>query len=208
MSRCAVTHDYRRQKGSPHVNTRRIMVSLGAAATGLASASLISLATARADADEFIIEPSGLNTIVSTSGIAPFDQTIVESGPFSLDDLNGAGGGIGYLVTGQLTNYSDIFGLHNEDFVVATGSEFSPFTAGSVIDELSLGSGFENVYIDSVGTGLEGQNVITDTFYTPFGDFNLPITIDAAIPSEPAAALAAVDPVDFTHLLAEFGSLF
>lgn len=191
------------------MKTCRIMSSLGAAATGLASAALFSSGTASADADQFIIEPSETATIVSTSGMAPFDQTIVESGQFSLD-LPGPDGGVGYGVAGQLTNYADIFGFHNEDLVISTGSEFSQFTDGSVIDEMSFGSGFENVYIDSVGTGLDGQNVITDTFYTPFGDFNLPISIDAAIPSEPdaAAALATVDPLDFTHLLAEFSALF
>jgi hypothetical protein len=191
------------------VKTRRIMFSLGAAATGLASAALLSLGTASADAGEYFIEPSETATVVSTSGMAPFDQTIVESGQFSLD-LPGPDGGVGYGVSGVLTNYSDIFGFHNEDLVISTGSDFSPFTAGSVIDEMSFGNGFENVYIDSVGTALDGQNVISDTFYTPFGDFNLPITIDAAIPSEPIAAAAFVDPgdFDFTHLLSEFGSLF
>jgi hypothetical protein len=184
-----------------------MMFSLGAAATGLVIAALLSATTASADAGEYFIEPFGNATVTSTTGMAPFEQTIVESGQFHLD-LPGPGGGVGYDVSGILTNYSNIFNFHNEDFVVSTGSEFSQFTDGSVIDELSFGSGFENVYIDSVGTGLDGQNVITDTFYTPFGDFNLPITIDAAIPSEPIAAAAVVDPLDFTHLLAEFGSLF
>lgn len=187
------------------MNMRRFIPGLTATAGALMATAFLSSASSSADAEEFVIEPFGSNTIISATGMAPFDQTIVESGRFILDS---SGPDDGTEVSGQLTNYADIFGVHNEDFVVTEGAEFSPISTGSVIDEFSFGSGFENVYIDSVGTGLDGQNVITDTFYTPFGDFNLPITIDAAIPSEPAAALAAVDPLDFTHLLAEFGSLF
>ncbi len=52
--------------------------------------------------------------------------------------------------------------------------------AGSVFDITNFGSGFENVYTDLVGAGTGGANLITDLFDTPFGDFAIPTTFDAA----------------------------
>ena len=50
--------------------------------------------------------------------------------------------------------------------------------AGSVIDVANFGSGFETVYSDLISSTR--SNVITDTFVTPFGDFAIPTTFDAA----------------------------
>ena len=200
------------------MRTHRVAFALTAAAGGLLAALSFSTASASADVDalQWIIEPSYDDTIVSTGGMAPFDQSIVESGGFAFGIINPGGSSYEYEETGQLINYTDIFGFHNEDFVISEGNELFPvLTTGSVIDEMSFGSGFENVYIDDVGTGVDGQNVITDTLYTPFGDFNLPITVDEAIPAEPGAAevidpsgfLAALD-ADWTTLVTDFSALF
>ena len=49
-----------------------------------------------------------------------------------------------------------------------------------MFDTFNLGNGFENVYTDLVGEGTGGANLITDTFDTPFGDFNIPTDFDLA----------------------------
>jgi hypothetical protein len=51
---------------------------------------------------------------------------------------------------------------------------------GSVLDTTNFGGGFENIYSDLVGLGLNGSNAITDTWVTPFGDFTGTTLFDAA----------------------------
>ena len=51
---------------------------------------------------------------------------------------------------------------------------------GSVFDTQIFGdSGFENIYSDITST-TPGGDVISDSWVTPFGDFNIPDTFDAA----------------------------
>jgi hypothetical protein len=77
------------------------------------------------------------------------------------------------------------------------------------------------VYTDYIGTGPDGTNTITDTFVTPFGDFNIPTTYDAAayFPTPLGAAALDTDFTDFTGfaaaldadwttLVTDFGALF
>jgi hypothetical protein len=196
-------------KGIPMTITlRRFALNLTATAGGLlvtsCLSSAIAIAIANADTDEWNIEPVVANT-VSTGGMAPFDQSIVESGNFQLFDIT-TPSNPSYDIFGILSRDIDIFGIHNQDFLVTGGA--GEFSTGSVIDETNFGSGIENVYIDSVGTAAGGGNTITDTLYTPLGDFNLPIMFDAAAITNPAEFAAAVNPADATNILTDLGALF
>jgi hypothetical protein len=196
-------------KGIPMTITiRRFALNLTATAGGLLATSCLSsaiaIAIANADTDEWNIEPVVANT-VSTGGMAPFDQSIVESGNFQLFDIT-TPSNPSYDIFGILSRDIDIFGIHNQDFLVTGGA--GEFSTGSVIDETNFGSGIENVYIDSVGTAAGGGNTITDTLYTPWGDFNLPIMFDAAAITNPAEFAAAVNPADATNILTDLGALF
>src|SRR5947209_13174481 len=147
------------------ITIRSFALALTATAGGLLATTYLSSAFANADTDEWSIDPV-VATTVSTGGMAPFDQSIVESGNFQLFDTT-TPLSPSYDIFGLLSRDIDIFGIHNQDFLVTGGAgEFSP---GSVIDETSFGSGIENVYIDSVGTAAGGANSITDTLYTPWG---------------------------------------
>jgi hypothetical protein len=90
----------------------------------------------------------------------------------------------------DVTNYSDFFGNRDEALLVTqdgndgtTPGDAPP--VGSWIEYTTYGtSGFGSIYTDLTG---DPQNTITETLITPFGDFSIPTTIDAA------AGLADVD---------------
>jgi hypothetical protein len=189
---------------SMRITLRRFALTLTATAGGLLATTCLSSALANADTDEWNIEPV-VATTISSGGMAPFDQSIVESGNFQLFDTT-TPLSPSYDIFGILSRDLNIFGVHNQDFLVTAGA--GEFSTGSVIDEMSFGSGIENVYIDSVGTAAEGGNTITDTLYTPLGDFNLPILFDAAAVTNPAEFAAAVSPADATNILTDLGALF
>lgn len=81
----------------------------------------------------------------------------------------------------------NFFGVHNSAFiltsVVADPNGLSAAdaaqlpAAGTFYDVMNFGMGFENVYRDILGAD-GAPNAIVDEFVTPFGDFNIPTTID------------------------------
>jgi hypothetical protein len=187
------------------MDTRRIALTLSAAAGGLAVAALLPLATANADPITYGFSPDMPGSVqdISVGGLAPFDQTLEESGLFDVTQSGFAT----LQLDGLLSNYVDIFGIHNQEFLVTSNNIFT-VPEGTVIDQLSFGSGIENVYVDTVGTAAGGGNTITDTLITPFGDFNIPVAFDAAAIADPATFAAAVDPAASTDFLAGLASLF
>lgn len=174
-----------------------------AAATGGPAASGFGLVPA-ADVTTYTILPDpedGPNNVVSVTGLAPLYTTVEDQGVFS---VNGEG------AVGNASYFTDMFGDNNVLFErISNGAPFQ------IIDELKLSSGVENIYTDFVGAGANGTNSITDTLITPFGDFNIPTTFDAATVFDasnfaPAAAtdwVAALD-ADWTTLVTDFSALF
>jgi hypothetical protein len=194
------------------MNTRRFMFALTAAAGGLLAALSFSTATARAD-DWSIGDPSEIGLpspdLVSESGMPPFDQSFLEQGLFLVTNLSTDEGD----ATSGLLTTTDSFGTINQDFVSTDPLNTDIFNH-SVIDIWNLGGGYENVYTDLVGLGTGGANQITDTVITPFGNFDIPTTFDAAAldfgaPTAAAATdwAAALD-ADWTTLAADFSALF
>jgi hypothetical protein len=68
------------------MDTRRIALTLSAAAGGLAIAALLPLATANADPITYGFSPDMPGSVqdISVGGLAPFDQTLEESGLFDV----------------------------------------------------------------------------------------------------------------------------
>lgn len=187
--------------------TRRFMPVLTATAGAFLAIAFLSSALANADVITYDIVPDfedPSTQITSVTGFPPFDQTISESGMFSVN---------GDLFSGNATYYSDMFGLQNVEF--ETGSAAFP---EEIINETSFGNGYENVYTDLVGPVPGSPDTITDNLITPFGDFNIPTTFDALadVPSPFAAAAADTDfssfvsvlDADWTTLVTDFGALF
>jgi hypothetical protein len=172
---------------SMSLNARRVASSLTIAGGGVLAA--ISLA-APATADVWSIDPTVYGfDIVSQSGMPPFDQTVLEDGSFRVVHVFPDGSTGGYSPSGLL-EVTHSFGMTNDDLVVASSSAGSYLPDHSVIDILNLGNGFENIYADLPGDGTGGANLITDTLVTPFGNFDIPTTFDAAaFGSAPAAAV-------------------
>jgi hypothetical protein len=170
------------------ISIRRLMPALTTTAGALLATAFLSSAISHADAYPFDITPDP-----------------EYSGLFLVDG--------GLPIFGNATYYSDIFGLHNVD----VQGEFNGIPT-QIIDHLSFGQGYENLYTDVIGTGPDGTNSITDTLVTPFGDFNIPTAFDAAADFPTPLGAAALDTdftgfgaaldADWTTLVTDFGALF
>ncbi|MBV8177951.1 MAG: hypothetical protein JO045_03930 [Mycobacterium sp.] len=72
---------------------------------------------------------------------------------------------------------TNAMGLQNAEILVTSPVEgTSAPPVGSVYDVLNIGSGIENFYADIAPTTAGGQDTISDTLATPFGD--IPLMID------------------------------
>ena len=199
------------------MNTHRIMFACTAAAGGLLAA--LSFSTAPAGADVWdLVDVGTPPDLLSESGMPPWYQSVLEEVSIGAVDHQSADLHPEFLVQGLLSS-TNSFGVTNEDFVVVNGDDFY-LPDHSVIDIWNPGGGFENIYADLVGLGTGGANEITDTVVTPFGNFDIPVTFDAAAfgpdPAasadwaallEPGGFAAALD-ADWATLVADFGALF
>jgi hypothetical protein len=166
------------------IKANRNQSAITAGKTALALGGLLTagyLSTAVAHADQYIdYSNNGIDPVVSEEGFAPLYTEV--SGPqlFDVADYTTGGNTVG---TFEANSYDAYFlGLSNSLAVVTadlTGTNDPP--VGSVFDAISLpsidGSTFANVYTDIVGAE---SNTITDTLETPWGDFNIPTSFDAA----------------------------
>ncbi len=144
---------------------RRITRTVVAAAGGLLAAAFLPVASAFADV--YSIDPESQEVITSVSGIPPFYETTMGTESFGLDT-----GFDGYF-NADVSTFQTSSGFVNQE-IVATGSGGAVPT-GSIFDFTNFGGGYENEYSDIPA----GPDAITDTFITPFGDFNIPTTFDA-----------------------------
>ena len=121
-------------------------------------------------------DSSSPGTIVGIDGIQPEDIDVQGYQLFDYDPATGPGG----TFDADVAQSAIIFGNSTqEQLVVAKTSSGDAPAAGSVFEVYNYGDGYENIYSDIVST-TGGPNTITDTFVTPFGDFNVPDTYDAA----------------------------
>jgi hypothetical protein len=166
--------------------SRRRTRKIGAAAGGLLGFAFLPLAVA--NADDWIVTPDPTSTETVTGiygdGFASFDlvSPAVEGsveGHQEFDYTDTTTGASGQF-SGYESTYNDAgFGDADQEVYVAsdpTGTDAPP--VGSVFNTYTT-DGFTNVYADVV-SATGGADTITDTVKTPLGDYNLPVTFDAA----------------------------
>jgi hypothetical protein len=137
-------------------------------------------ATAVANADDYIyFSGADVDPVVSEEGFPPFYEEVAGPQLYNVADAT-TQTPVGTFEANTYDAY--ILGLTNTQIVVTadlTGTN-EP-SVGSAFDDLTFGtsssSAITNVYSDVVGAS---GNTITDTLDTPWGDFNIPTTFDAA----------------------------
>src|SRR6201992_2932800 len=170
--------------------TRRRSARVFAAASG-ALLGVAFMPAATAFADDYTIDPTGIQTITGIYGYGFFGvDTASHATPGSIqghqsftytDTSSGESG----TLNGFESNATDAFGDTNQEVLVTSSSGTDAPAAGSVLDTYTLGdSGYANIY-SAVPTG-DGNYEITVTVVTPQGDYDVPTTFNAA-------ALAAAD---------------
>jgi hypothetical protein len=120
------------------------------------------------------ITPSGTETLTGINGLPPADVAIQGTQLFDIDDNAGSG----TFEADVTTTGTSVYAETTETLLVTQDVSGDAPAVGSVIDVANYGSGFESVYSDLISS--TGVNVITDTVVTPFGDFTIPTTFDAA----------------------------
>jgi hypothetical protein len=158
---------------------RRITLTIAAAAGGLLATAFLPVSIAVAD-DVFTLQPEMPEVVTSISGDPPFFQETVGTAVIDANQGNPfVTFGTFNAIVNTLTTSS---GFENQE-IVDTGGQLGGLSVptGSIFDFTNFGGGFENEYSDIDGTvgTMVAPNTITDTFITPFGDFNIPTTFDA-----------------------------
>jgi hypothetical protein len=156
------------------------------AAAALPAADFTSPSNSAFDAGDAFVP--GTESYTSISAL-PLDQTISGTVGYAVENAAGTPTG----ATFQAVFYHDVSAFSPSDqeiFVSGSSGGAGAPGDGSIFNTVDYGHGVENVYSDVVGTGTDPTHSITDTVVTPFGDFAMPTSFDAA---------AAGQPVDFSH---------
>jgi hypothetical protein len=119
------------------------------------------------DGDDIVLVPD-TETITAVNGLPPVDVGVQSTEAFDLDDGSTVVGSF----DGDNTTTLDMFGDTTQTILVTGDSTGDAPAAGSVIETVSLGTGFENIYEDIISSS--GAATITDTLVTPFGDYAVP----------------------------------
>ncbi|MFZ0719079.1 hypothetical protein [Mycobacterium sp.] len=122
-----------------------------------------------------VIDPVGSQLIDAITGIAPL--AMADDGTQVFDVENASGGVIGSF-NAYDTITGDFFGSYTEAALVTND-------LGTVANDPGVGSIFNTMYYlggESAYSDVTSPsgNVITDTIITPFGNFDIPTTFDAA----------------------------
>jgi hypothetical protein len=143
------------------------------------TATTVNSFTIPTDGESII--PVGSEQIFGFNGVPPLDSSVQGFQVFELDDASGNTIG---TFDADVTTATGLLGNSSEAVLVTADSGTAGLDAGdlppvgSVFDVNSYGSGFETIYSDLVPA--DGANVITETFVTPFGDFDLNPFMDLA----------------------------
>jgi hypothetical protein len=126
------------------------------------------------DGDTIAADPESTEVFNGINGLPPVDVGI--QGQQEFDLLSSTGSTLGTF-TADETKTMDLFGDVTQTLLVTNGDADLP--TGSVIETVSLGSGYENIYMD-VASATSGADVYADYLVTPFGDVSIPVTFDLA----------------------------
>lgn len=148
-----------------------------------------------------VIDPVGSQVIDAITGIAPLAMADDGTQVFNVEDASGQVIG---SFSAEDTITGDFFGSYTEAVLVTKdlGTVANDPGVGSIFNTMYyLGS--ESVYSDV--TSASG-NTITDTLVTPFGNFDIPTTFDAAqVETTSAIDLPSGDHLDPSSALAYTG---
>jgi hypothetical protein len=141
-------------------STRRLTLTVGAAAGGLLVGAFLPMAVAFADETGFVPDPSTLNP-TSVTGFPPYSpEELMGHEAWNRFDFT----------TNTVTVPDQLDGVDTETvFGSFTNDNFS--NGAFTIDFANFGGGWENEWIDIPGTG-PGSG-ISDLLITPFGDMPL-----------------------------------
>jgi hypothetical protein len=143
-------------------NPRRIALSLGMAAGGLAAAALVPMAVAGADVIYDIPDP-GQFQATELSGIPPYTPLEATGSDFwSTFDAT----------TNTIVASDDLHGIDSlTQYGSFTNDLFHPDDTAALEDYANFGGGWANEWVD-FPSNLESPG-ISDLLITPFGDFPL-----------------------------------
>jgi hypothetical protein len=160
------------------------------ASAGLNDGSFIQPITV---GDQIIqLAPDSDLTFTGINGLPPGNVSIQADAIFGLfdegvdDPTSTFGADVTVVQAMFLSNYTES--------LLITDSLNPDLPTGSVIDFTNYGFGFENLYMDLPGLGADGENLITATLSTPFGDFDLSwlyAMLDASAGLSPADGLVS-----------------
>lgn len=119
------------------------------------------------------LTPEGTFDYSGVNGLPPENVSIQGTQAFLYADGDSSG-----TLHADVTHTLDLFG-NTDETVLVTSSTDPEAPAGSVFETVTWADGVENVYSDIVSAS-GGANTITDTLVTPWGDFTIPVSLDAA----------------------------
>jgi hypothetical protein len=120
-------------------------------------------------------DPTSELSFTGINGLPPVDVGI--QGQQAFDFTDGASSG---SFTADVSNTLDKFNDSTETILVTSSSDAALLPQGSEFEIVNFANtGFESVYSD-IASAVPGQDIITETFVTPFGDISLPAPFDAA----------------------------
>jgi hypothetical protein len=172
--------------GARLMNSSRITLTLGAAGGGLLAAAFLQTAVAFADTtglvspsptDVFNFEPTGSQTVTSSTDDLPFYETSTGTQDFDVIDSSITGDPTVGSFDATVTD-TDILGVTNVEEVVTsdlTGTTGDP-TVGSVYDTLTFDDSGYSIVLTDIPSTTAGQALWISTLGldTPFGDYTLP----------------------------------
>jgi len=179
------------------MNSRRITRTLGAAGGGLLAAAFLQTAVAFADTSDFVspvgpspgpvdlfnFEPTGSETVTSSTDDLPFYETSTGTQDFDVIETSITGDSTVGTFDADVT-YTDILGVTNSEYGVTsdlTGTTGDP-TVGSVYDTLTFdNSGYSIVLTAIPSTTAGGAPDITGAVDTPHGDYTLTPVVDTLL---------------------------
>jgi hypothetical protein len=133
--------------------------------------------------DAFTFEPTGSETVTSSTDYLPFYETSTGTQDFDVIDTTLPGDPTVGTFDTTVTD-TDILGVTNVEDVVTsdlTGTTGDP-TVGSIYDTTTFDSGgFENIFTEIPSATAGGAPTLTDIFDTPFGDYTLPPALDTIL---------------------------
>jgi hypothetical protein len=176
------------------MNSSRITLTLGAAGGGLLAAAFLQTAVAFADTtglvspvgpspsptEVFNFEPTGSETVTSSTDDLPFYETSTGTQDFDVIDTSITGDPTVGTFDATVTD-TDILGVTNTEEVVTsdlTGTTGDP-TVGSVYDTLTFDDSGYSIVLTDIPSTTAGQALWISTLAldTPFGDYTLPTPV-------------------------------